>query len=251
MKIGIVDDGVDESHIFLRPDRHVVPARVPEGRAQVDDAEGDRRARIPGPRLGPAADGCRSTARPRSTPRTSRASRRGGRARPHPAGRPSAGGEPLRHRAERLDRELPRLQRPDPRIGYTANTPEIVAAFEAAVRDGMDVINFSGGAAETDPVNDALIEAVSNVAAAGVVPVIAAGNERDDFGLGSIDSPGSAPDAITVAASSNLHVFAPSLSRPGPSAPRPSGTSRSGPRCPSASFRAGRRRTRRSSTSAR
>ena len=101
------------------------------------------------------------------------------------------------------------------RIGYTANTPEIVAAFEAAVRDGMDVINFSAAAPETDPANDAMIETVRNVAAAGVVPVIAAGNARDDYGLGSIDSPGTAPDAITVAASSNAHVFAPSVTRPG------------------------------------
>jgi hypothetical protein len=35
-----------------------------------------------------------------------------------------------------------------------------------------------------DPETDALVEAVHNVAAAGVVPVISAGNDRDDFGLG-------------------------------------------------------------------
>ena len=33
----------------------------------------------------------------------------------------------------------------------SANSPEIVAAFEAAVRDGMDVINFSGGGPQADP----------------------------------------------------------------------------------------------------
>jgi subtilisin family serine protease len=96
-------------------------------------------------------------------------------------------------------------------LGHIANTPEIVAAFEAAVSDGMDVINFSGGGAETDPVNDAMMETVRNVSAAGVVPVIAAGNDREDFGLGSAGSPGSAPDAIAVAAVSNKHVFAPAL----------------------------------------
>ena len=52
-------------------------------------------------------------------------------------------------------------------IGNVANTPEIVEAFEDAVADGMDVINFSGGGPQTDPVNDAMIEAVTNVAAAG------------------------------------------------------------------------------------
>ena len=56
-----------------------------------------------------------------------------------------------------------------------------------------------------------MIEAVRNVAAAGVVPVISAGNDRDDFGFGSVGSPGTAPDAISVAAVSNTHVFAPAL----------------------------------------
>jgi subtilisin family serine protease len=104
-------------------------------------------------------------------------------------------------------------------IGHVANTPEIVAAFEAAVRDGMHVINFSGGGPQIDPANDALIEAVENVAAAGVVPVISAGNDRDEFGMGTAGSPGTAPDAISVAAVSNSHVFAASLSLETPSAP--------------------------------
>ena len=75
----------------------------------------------------------------------------------------------------------------------------------------MNVINFSGGGPETDPANDAMNEAVHNTALAGVVPVIAAGNDREDFGLGSAGSPGTAPDAISVAATSNSHVFAPAL----------------------------------------
>ncbi len=97
-------------------------------------------------------------------------------------------------------------------LGHEANTPEIVDAFEAAVADGMNVINFSGGGPQTDPANDAMYETVHNTALAGVVPVIAAGNDREDFGLGTAGSPGSAPEAITVAATSNSHVFAPALS---------------------------------------
>ena len=61
------------------------------------------------------------------------------------------------------------------------------------MNDGMDVINFSGGGPEIDPSSDALIDALDNVAAAGVVPVISAGNDRDDFGLGSVGSPSNAP----------------------------------------------------------
>ena len=104
-------------------------------------------------------------------------------------------------------------------VGHVGNTPEIVAAFEAAVKDGMDVINFSGGGPQTDPLSDALVEAVRNVAAAGVVPVISAGNDRDEYGLGSAGSPGTAPDAISVAALSNTHVFAPALELTAPDAP--------------------------------
>ena len=54
----------------------------------------------------------------------------------------------------------------------------------------MNVINFSGGGPQTDPANDAMFQTVHNVALAGVVPVIAAGNDRDDYGLGTVSSPG-------------------------------------------------------------
>jgi subtilisin family serine protease len=108
---------------------------------------------------------------------------------------------------------------PVPTGGLDAFTPEIVLAFEAAVNDGMNVINFSGGGPEIDPSADALIDALNNVAAAGVVPVISAGNDRDDFGLGSVGSPSNAPAAISVAAVSNLHVFGSELTVTGPGAP--------------------------------
>ncbi|HEV8685944.1 MAG TPA: S8 family serine peptidase [Gaiellaceae bacterium] len=105
----------------------------------------------------------------------------------------------------------------------TANTPEIIAAFEAAVADGMDVINFSGGGPQSDPPSDAMIATVANVARAGVVPVISAGNDRELFGLGSVGSPSTAPDAISVAAVSNVHVFLPAVlvSSPGGLPPIP------------------------------
>ena len=114
----------------------------------------------------------------------------------------------------------------------------------------MNVINFSGGGPQTDPANDAMYETVHNTALAGVVPVIAAGNDREDFGLGTAGSPGTAPDAISVAATSNSHVFAPALTVVGRPAvarrdPDPERRRREAPR------RAGRRSTRRSSTSRR
>jgi hypothetical protein len=49
--------------------------------------------------------------------------------------------------------------------------------------------------------------------------VISAGNDRDDFGLGSVGSPSNAPAAISVAAASNLHVFGSELTVTGSGAP--------------------------------
>jgi hypothetical protein len=56
-----------------------------------------------------------------------------------------------------------------------------------------------------------MVQTVRNVTRAGVVAVISAGNDRDDYGLGSVGSPGTAPDAISVAALSNDHVFGTAL----------------------------------------
>ena len=66
------------------------------------------------------------------------------------------------------------LSIPTPEVGLDGNAAEIVAGIEAAVRDGMDVINFSGGGPQADPRTDAMMEAVRNVVRAGVVPIISA-----------------------------------------------------------------------------
>ena len=80
------------------------------------------------------------------------------------------------------------------------NAPEIVAAIEAAVRDGMDVLNLSIGEPEIEPRRDVVALALDAASAAGVVSVVAAGNEYNDVGAGSVSSPANAATAITVAA---------------------------------------------------
>src|SRR4029453_1781739 len=80
----------------------------------------------------------------------------------------------------------------DAGVGLNGNSPEIAAGIEAAVRDGMDVINLSLGEPEIDPGRDLGARGVAGAAAAGVVPVIAAGNDYAEFGSGSVTSPGSA-----------------------------------------------------------
>ena len=218
IKIGIVDDGVDPTNPFFDSTGFSYPPGFPKGgrrwtspkvivaRAFPGPHSGrpgrlavDRRASFHGTHVAGIAAGDAGTSSP------------GGN--DHP---PTSGLSGVAPRAYLGNYRVFNIPTP---IGHVANTPEIAAAFEAAVRDGMDVINFSGGGTETEPANDAMVEVIRNVAGAGVVPVIAAGNDRDDFGLGTVGSPGSAPAAITVAASSNTHVFAPILSVRAGSAP--------------------------------
>jgi minor extracellular serine protease Vpr len=218
MKIGIVDDGVDATNPFFNPSGYSYPAGFPKGQTKYTTPKVIVARAFPGPHSGRAgrlpidrhasfhathvagiAAGDSGTCSP------------GGR--DHP---PTCGLTGVAPRAYIGSYRVFNIPTP---IGDTANTPEIAAAFEAAVRDGMDVINFSGGGAETEPANDAMIDVVRNVAAAGIVSVISAGNDRDDFGMGSVGSPGTAPDAITVAAVSNTHVFAPILAVRTPGAP--------------------------------
>jgi uncharacterized protein (TIGR03437 family) len=96
----------------------------------------------------------------------------------------------------------------------------LISAVSDAVADGMDVISLSFGAiATTSAANDPVASAYE-AAAQKTVVVVAAGNDGDDtFNLGenypyynSISTPGIAPSVITVGASTNSHVFNPSVS---------------------------------------
>src|SRR5207249_3451243 len=62
----------------------------------------------------------------------------------------------------------------DSGVGKDGNAPEIVAAIEAAVADGMNVINLSIGEPEIEPTRDVVALALDGAAAAGVVPVVSA-----------------------------------------------------------------------------
>ena len=218
MKIAVVDDGIDQTNPFFDPTGFTYPQGFPKGGKKWTTPEGDRRPRVPGPERG-HRDGSRSIRASsfHGTHVAGIAAGDSGTTAPAGADHPKVTG--LSGVAPRAWLGNYRVFTVPTPIGHVANTPEIIAAFEAAVKDGMDVINFSGGGPQIDPANDALVEAIHNVAAAGVVPVIAAGNDRDDFGLGSAGSPGTAPDAISVAAVSNTHVFAPALDVTAPAAP--------------------------------
>ena len=218
MKIAIVDDGIDQTNPFFDPAGFSYPPGFPKGETAYTTPKVIVARVFPGPNAGSAG---RLPLDPDSsfhgTHVAGIAAGDAGTTAPAGADHPQVTG--LSGVAPRAWLGNYRVFTVPTPLGHVANTPEIVAAFEAAVEDGMDVINFSGGGPQIDPANDALIEAIHNVAAAGVVPVIAAGNDRDDFGTGSVGSPGTAPDAISVAAVSNTHVFAPALDVTAPGAP--------------------------------
>jgi len=102
-----------------------------------------------------------------------------------------------------------------PGINEYALSSGIDAAIDDAVNDGMDVLNLSfGGLDYVPPSEDIEVEYINNAIAAGLVVVMAAGNEGPD--PHTIDSPGSAPDAIAVGAVWNSRAFAPQLHVTGP-----------------------------------
>ncbi len=86
----------------------------------------------------------------------------------------------------------------------SCNTSDLANAIDAAVADGVDVINYSVGSSllrTTAPDDLALLAA----AKAGVLSVVAAGNEGPN--LGTIGSPAGGPWVITTAASSRDGKF--------------------------------------------
>ena len=220
VKIAVVDDGIDHTSTFLDPRGFTYPAGFPRGQTAYTTPKVIVARSYPGPGSG----------KPGRLPLDRKASFHGTHVAGIAAGDAgtTAPAGPDHPEVKGLSGVAPRawlgsyrvFNAPTP-VGNSAFTPQIVAAFEDAVADGMDVINFSGGGPMLDPRNDALVEAVHNVAAAGVVPVISAGNDRDEFGLGSVGAPGTAPDAISVAAVSNAHVFAPTLTVSAPAGVSP------------------------------
>ena len=196
MKIGIIDDGVDQRHPFFDPAGYTMPAGFPKGQTAYTTAK------VIVARAFPPPERRGSMPPSRSIPKQS------GHA-THVAGIAAGNYRTPAEDGKRLSGVAPRafignykaLTVPtDSGVGLDGNAPELVAAIEAAVTDGMDVINLSLGEPEIEPSRDVVALALDAASAAGVVPVVAAGNDFEEFGPGSVSSPGSSARAITVAA---------------------------------------------------
>jgi subtilisin family serine protease len=211
IKIGIVDDGVDQSHPFFDPTTYTMPPGFPKGDTAYTTAKV-----IVARAFSPPTNTWKYAKAPFDPDESDHATHVAGIAAGDYSPGAIAGRGPLSGVAPKAYLgNYKVLTVPTENFGLNGNAPEIAAGIEAAVRDGMDVINLSLGEAEIEPTRDLVVAAINGAADAGVVPVIAAGNDFGDYGRGSISSPGSAAKAITAAAVSKQLVIA-SFSSSGP-----------------------------------
>lgn len=204
VKIGIVDEGIDQAHPFFDPTGYVYPAGFPKGNTAFTTPKVIVARAFP-----PPGETWQYADAPFDPVYSDHATHVAGIA----AGDYTTSGAPETPMAGVAPRaylgNYRALTVPTGEFGLDGNAPEIAAAVEAAVADGMDVVNLSLGEPEIEPARDIVVAALNGAAKAGVVPTIAAGNDFQAFGNGSVSSPGSASAAITVAAVTKSDVIAP------------------------------------------
>jgi subtilisin family serine protease len=195
VKIGIIDDGLDKTHPYFSARGYRMPPGFPKGQKSLTSAKVIV-ARAFAPRTPSWKYAKRAFDPLNSDHATHVAGIAAGNHRTQASGSRISGVAPKAYLGNYKVLTVPS------RFGLNGNSAEIVAGIEAAVRDGMDVINLSLGEAEIEPSRDIVAAALDGAAAAGVVPVVAAGNDFEELGAGSVTSPGSSDRAITVAAES-------------------------------------------------
>jgi subtilisin family serine protease len=199
IKIAILDDGLDQRHPFFDPATYAMPPGYPKGQAAYTTAKV-----IVARAFQPPFPKAKYSDLPLDPERSEHGTHVAGIAAGNPGTQALIGGgrvtisgvAPRAYLGNYRVLTTPTISN----VGLNGNSPEIAAGIEAAVRDGMDVINLSLGEAEIAPERDLVVRAIEGAAAAGVVSAIAAGNDFGLYGTGSIASPGSARSAITAAA---------------------------------------------------
>jgi subtilisin family serine protease len=199
MKIGIIDDGIDQTHPFFNPTGYVYPPGFPKGQAAYTTPK------VIVARSFPPATGAYAGA---TLPYDSEQSEHG----LHVAGIAAGNNNTPTRSGFRLSGIAPRAYLGNYRaatlpsqFGLNSNSAEFVAAIEAGVRDGMDVLNISFGETEIEPTRDLVVRAIDAAAKAGVVTAVSTGNEFAEFGIGSVSSPANANGAIAAAAATGGH----------------------------------------------
>jgi len=198
IKIGLIDDGIDEAHPYFNPAGYSYPAGFPKGNTAYTTPKVIVARAFPSPSTHwKYAD---DPFDPRFSFHATHVA--GIAAGDHDTPTAPNNGSPISGVAPKAYLgNYKALTVPTEDYGLDGNSPEIAKAIDQAVADGMNVINLSIGEPEVQPRRDIVVKALDNAAAAGVVPVVAAGNDFGAAGAGSVGSPANAPAAITVAAS--------------------------------------------------
>ena len=198
IKIGVIDDGIDQAHPYFNPSGFTYPAGFPKGNTAYTTPKVIVARSFPAP-----GTHWKYESRPFDPLYSFHATHVSGiAAGDHSTPTAPNGGSPISGVAPKAYLGNYKVYTvPTADYGLDGNSPEIAKGIDQAVADGMNVINLSIGEPEVVPRRDIVVRALDNAAAAGVVPVVAAGNDYDVGGLGTIGSPGNAPAAITVAAS--------------------------------------------------
>ena len=201
IKIGIIDDGIDQAHVFFDPSNFAYPPGFPKGQTAYTTPKV-----IVARAFSPASNHWKYANTPFDPTYSDHATNVAGIAAGDHGTTATVEGKSYQVSGIAPNAYLGNykvLTVPTEDFGLDGNSPEIVKGIDAAVADGMDVINLSLGEPEIEPSRDIVVAAINAAADAGVVPVIAAGNDFADAGKGSVGSPGSASEAITVAASTD------------------------------------------------
>lgn len=93
-----------------------------------------------------------------------------------------------------------------PGFNSTTTDAALLKAIDDAIADGMDILNLSLGSDIAEQLEeDLLVQAVENAAKAGILVVVASGNNGPDWT--TVSSPATAPSALSVGASTNSRTF--------------------------------------------
>ena len=183
MKIAIIDDGIDQTHPFFAPAGYTYPTGFPKGQTAYTTPKV-----IVARAFAPATPVYANAKLPFDPDLSDHGI--------HVAGIAAGNNNTLTRTGLRLSGIAPRAYLGNYKalgipseFGANGNSPELAAAIEMAVRDGMDVINLSLGETEIEPSSDVVARALNAAADAGVVSAVSAGNDFGEFGFGSITSP--------------------------------------------------------------
>jgi uncharacterized protein (TIGR03437 family) len=223
IKIGIIDTGIDKDHAAFQDASLAMPAGFPKGRPEELPFTSNKVivARSYVAQL-PFADVNARDSRPDDiTPRD--------RVGHGTAAAMIAAGRRVTGPAATIQGVAPKAYLGNykvfgsPGVNDTTRAPVMIQALEDAFRDGMDVVTLSIGrpafygpldrrcGTQSNELCDVRADAVENAVKNGMAVVVSAGNDGDigsQFpSLNTIHTPGTAPSAITVGATTNSHIL--------------------------------------------